>query len=82
MPTEDNLVAIGITAAVQTKFEELDVAKKGGLYQLEVYKLLEHMYMGKPEILKRYKVIFQNGWEQEVVVSADVLNRNSLTSLL
>lgn len=69
MPTEDNLLAIGITAAVQTKFEELDIAKKGGLYQLEVYKLLEYMYNGRPDTLKRYKVIFQNGWEQEVVVS-------------
>lgn len=69
MPTEDDLAAIGITAAVQAKFEELDVAKKGGLYQLEVYKLLDWMYNGRNEMLKRYKIIFQNGWDQEVVVS-------------
>ena len=68
-------MAIGITAAVQTKFEELDVAKKGGLYQLEVYKLLEYMYSGRNEALKRYKVIFQNGWEQEVVVSTVLMLR-------
>jgi hypothetical protein len=66
----DNIdpILAGLSFEVKSKFDDLDASQRGGLYKIEVFCLLEDMFLDYPEHGEMVKREFELGWDYDLIV--------------